>query len=64
MATGAFRHKHRKKIRSKLPAAVALGRRGGNVGGPARARSLTPERRSSIAAMGGRARSRGSGRGE
>lgn len=64
MAKGAFKFKHRKKTRSKLPAAVILGRRGGVVGGPARARALTPERRRAIAAMGGRSRSRGSGRGE
>lgn len=34
---------------AKDPAAVALGRRGGKIGGPARAASLTPERRSEIA---------------
>ena len=33
----------------KNPAAVALGKRGGKKGGPARARKLTPERRSEIA---------------
>ena len=34
----------------KNPAAVALGRLGGKVGGKARANSLTPERRKEIAA--------------
>ena len=34
----------------KDPAAVALGRRGGKRGGVARAKSLTPEQRSQIAA--------------
>ena len=35
--------------RKKNPAAVALGRMGGKVGGKARAESLTPERRKEIA---------------
>jgi len=35
--------------RRKNPAAVALGRRGGRVGGPARAAALSPERRREIA---------------
>ena len=35
--------------------AVSRGRAGGKVGGPARARALTPRRRSEIAAMGARA---------
>jgi hypothetical protein len=34
---------------NKDPAAVALGRKGGLKGGPARANSLTPEERKSIA---------------
>lgn len=34
---------------AKNPAAVALGRRGGLKGGPARAAKLTPKRRSEIA---------------
>lgn len=33
----------------KNPAAVALGKLGGKKGGPARAKKLTPERRSEIA---------------
>ncbi len=33
----------------KDPAAVALGRKGGKVGGPARAAALSPERRREIA---------------
>ena len=40
----------------KNRAAVALGRRGGKVGGPARAASLTPEQRSEIAKKGAEAR--------
>jgi hypothetical protein len=40
----------------KDPAAVALGRRGGLKGGVARARALTPERRSEIARTASRAR--------
>lgn len=36
--------------------AVESGRKGGLKGGPARARKLTPERRSEIAAMGAKAR--------
>ncbi len=35
--------------KEKNPAAVALGRLGGKVGGKARAESLTPERRKQIA---------------
>src|ERR1035437_2870872 len=35
--------------RRKNPAAVALGRRGGKIGGPARAAKLTPEERSESA---------------
>jgi len=38
-----------KATSEKNPAAVALGRRGGLVGGKARAEKLTPERRKEIA---------------
>jgi hypothetical protein len=37
------------KVRKKNPAAVALGRKGGKKGGPARAAKLTPEQRSESA---------------
>jgi hypothetical protein len=40
---------------------VAIGRRGGRLGGPARARALSPKRRSEIAAMGARATNAGKG---
>ena len=40
----------------KNPHAVALGKRGGKVGGPARAASLTPEERSAIALKAAHAR--------
>jgi hypothetical protein len=36
-------------LRKQNPAAVTLGRRGGNIGGPARAAKLTPEQRSESA---------------
>ena len=36
---------------AKNPAAVALGKLGGPKGGPARARALSPERRSEIAKL-------------
>jgi hypothetical protein len=49
-ATGSTRK------RRKNPAAVALGRRGGLKGGKARAASLTPEERSSIAKRAAQAR--------
>lgn len=42
--------------RVKDPAAVELGRRGGLVGGNARAKKLTPEQRSEIAKKAARAR--------
>jgi len=42
----------------KNPHAVALGRLGGAKGGPARAKSLTPRRRSEIAKHAGVARAR------
>lgn len=40
----------------KDPAAVALGRRGGLKGGPARMRSLTPEQRKALAQQAAQAR--------
>jgi hypothetical protein len=40
----------------KNRAAVSLGRKGGRVGGPARAASLTPEQRAAIAKKGAEAR--------
>lgn len=43
---------------AKNPHAVALGRSGGKKGGPARARELSPAKRSAIAREGGRARHR------
>lgn len=42
----------------KDPAAVDLGRRGGEKGGPARAKKLSAKRRSEIARQGGRAAAR------
>lgn len=44
------------KPAAKNRAAVSLGRRGGKVGGPARAASLTPEQRTEIAKKGAIAR--------
>lgn len=46
------------KKASKNEHAVALGRLGGKKGGTARARELSPERRSAIAKKGGDARQR------
>lgn len=46
IATGAVKEPKEKK---KNPAAVALGRLGGKVGGKARAESLSPKRRKEIA---------------
>lgn len=43
---------------TKMPAAIQLGRLGGKEGGPARARVLSPRRRSQIAKMGAMARRR------
>jgi hypothetical protein len=40
----------------KNPHAVALGSKGGRLGGPARARALSKKRRTEIAVMGGKAR--------
>jgi hypothetical protein len=45
----------RKRVQ-KNPAAVALGRLGGAKGGPARAKALSPEERSSIAKRAAKAR--------
>src|SRR5215813_4135201 len=44
------------KANGKNPAAVALGRLGGNKGGKARAKVLTPERRKEIAEKAARSR--------
>ena len=44
------------ELKGKDPAAVALGRRGGKKGGPARAEKLTPEQRSEIARLAARTR--------
>lgn len=51
-------HDEPKKPRAKRknPAAVALGRKGGKVGGPARAASMTPEERSASARRAAEAR--------
>jgi hypothetical protein len=43
-------------VPKKNPHAVALGRRGGKVGGPARAKALTAKERSEIALKAARAR--------
>ena len=43
-------------LKGKNPAAVALGRRGGKKGGPARAAALTEEKRSEIARVAANAR--------
>lgn len=45
----------------KNPHAVALGAKGGKVGGPARARALTKKQRVAIATQGGKARQRQKG---
>jgi hypothetical protein len=42
--------------KEKNPAAVALGRLGGLVGGPARAKKLSKKQRKAIAQQGGKAR--------
>jgi len=46
----------RGSVPQKNPAAVALGRLGGLKGGPARAKRLSPKRRTSIAKKAARAR--------
>lgn len=51
---GPLTPKHR--AHRKNPHAVALGRKGGKIGGAARARKLTPEQRSRIAAAAANAR--------
>ena len=43
-------------LTKKNPAAVSLGRRGGKIGGPARAAKLTPEQRSESARIAVQAR--------
>jgi hypothetical protein len=45
-----------KPIKGKNPAAVALGRLGGLKGGKARAKTLSPKKRSQIARLGAMAR--------
>lgn len=53
----------RKKTESKLTgAAKTLGAAGGKVGGPARNRALSAQRRKEIAAQGGKARQAKKGR--
>ena len=59
MGKGYRRLEHHRKVKSKNPNAVALGHKGGIVGGPARASALTKEERVKIARMGGHARSSG-----
>jgi hypothetical protein len=49
MAFAVVEAASRVRPRRKNPAAVALGKRGGKVGGPARAAALSPERRREIA---------------
>jgi hypothetical protein len=49
LAKRVFDHIEFRDKAPKNPAAVALGKLGGKVGGPARAASLTPARRSEIA---------------
>ena len=51
----------RKEAKRKNPAAVALGRMGGKKGGNARAKALSPERRSEIARKAAEKRWKGSG---
>lgn len=42
-------HSNKNATKQKNPAAVALGRLGGLKGGPARAKKLSPQRRSELA---------------
>jgi hypothetical protein len=49
LAKKVFDHIEARDKPLKNPAAVALGKLGGPKGGPARARALTPERRTAIA---------------
>jgi hypothetical protein len=51
IATGQADDTHSTSVAAKNPAAVALGRLGGEKGGKARANSLTSERRSEIAKL-------------
>ena len=55
-ATGSVKPKEPKPERTKDPAAVELGRRGGLRGGKARARKLSAKKRSEIAKKAARAR--------
>ena len=50
-ATGETTKRVIPKDKEKNPAAVALGRLGGKIGGKARAEKLTPEQRSEIARL-------------
>jgi hypothetical protein len=49
IANKRFRTGGKVAAKGKLAAAVALGKRGGKKGGPARAKALTSEKRKSIA---------------
>jgi hypothetical protein len=49
LATGSSPQARGEKPPKKNPAAVALGRLGGKVGGNARAQALSPEKRTEIA---------------
>lgn len=51
--------KYKPKRGQKLQAAVELGKRGGKVGGPARAKALAPSQRKAIAKKGAKARWKG-----
>ncbi len=53
---GSEKSNEEEKPSKKNPAAVALGRLGGMKGGPARAKKLSPKRRSEIAAKAARKR--------
>jgi hypothetical protein len=55
-ATGETPAEPKARRRRKNPAAVALGRRGGKKGGPARAAKLSPARRAEIARKAARSR--------
>lgn len=56
---GWNRFQKKKRIRNRNPHAVALGKKGGTKGGPARAAVLSPEQRTAIARQGGYAKSKG-----
>jgi len=51
IATGEVDESESNEDEGKNPAAVALGKLGGQKGGEARARTLTPERRAEIARL-------------